>query len=206
MNNGTAFMQPNTDLYNPSDAFWTNPDGTPAKWVEEDYYIANDILAGQGLTLTFSGYCPSNSIPAPYSVFAWVEDFVPNYSSLNGVTTNLIAGQPFSITLNTAVGAGRHIQYGLRVLGLDNAPTNSDTATAVIVTPPQPTITAMLSNKAVNLSFAPTALGHNYGVQYTTNLGNPSWQTLSTLPGIDAAQTLTDPVGPGARFYRVHVQ
>jgi hypothetical protein len=208
MNNGIAFMQPNTSLYagNTTSAFWVNQtNGSPGQWIEQDFYIANDLLAGQGLALTFSGYCPSNSIPAPYVETAWIEDFAPDYSSLNGITTNLVAGQPFSITLNTAVQAGRHIQYGLRVFGLDNSPTNPDTASAVIVGPPQPTLTVGVSNNTVNLSFGPTELGHNYVVQSTTNLGNPNWQTVTTVPGIDAAQTATDTPGQ-SKFYRVQVQ
>ena len=158
--NGTAFMQPNTDLYNASDSFWANQgDGSPGQWVEEDFFIANDALTGQ--TLTFSGFCPSNSLPDPYVATAWVEDFAPDYSSKNAVTSNLVAGQAFSITLVTATDPGRHIQYGLRVFGLDNPPSNPDTATAVLVTPLPPTLSAGLSNKTVNLTFAPTTPGHN---------------------------------------------
>ena len=203
--NGSAYMQPNIDLYNATDPFWANQaDGSPGQWVEENFFIANDALAGQ--TLTFSGFCPSNSLPAPYVTTAWVEDFAPDYSSLNAVTTNLVAGQAFSITLTTATDPGRHIQYGLRVFGLDNPPSNPDTATAVIVTPMPPSLSASASNNAVNLSFAPTTPGHNYIVQYKTNLTDAVWQTLTTVPGIAAPQTVSAPVGPGSRFYRVYVQ
>jgi hypothetical protein len=203
--NGTAYMQPNIDLYNATDPFWANQaDGSPGQWVEEDFFIANDALAGQ--TLTFSGFCPSNSLPAPYVATAWIEDFASDYSSLNSITTNLVAGQAFSITLATGTDPGRHIQYGLRVFGLDNPPSDPDTATAVLVTPLPPSLSAGLSNNTVNLSFAPTTPGHNYIIQYTTNLTGAAWQTLTTVPGIEAPQTVSDPVGPGARFYRVYVQ
>ena len=208
MNNGIAYMQPNTSLYagNEANSFWVNQtDGSPGQWIEQDFYIANDILAGQGFTLTFSGYCPSNSIPAPYVESAWVEEFNSGYGLIGSVTTNLVAGQAFSITLPTGAVAGNHIQYGLRVFGLDNSPTNTDTATAVLVGPPQPTLTATVSGKTVNLSFGPTEVGHNYVVQSTTSLSAPTWQTVTTLPGIDAAQTATDTAGQ-TKFYRVQVQ
>lgn len=206
MNNGTAYMQPNTTLFDNdlNSTFWVN--NGPGQWVEQDFYIGNDLLGGKGLNLTFAGFCPSNSIPAPYVESAWIEDFSSGYALSGSVTTNLIAGQAFSITLATSMNAGDHIQYGLRVFGPDNSSTNPVTATEMFVSPPQPTLSATISNKTVNLSFGPTALGHNYGIQYTTNLSNPNWQTITTLPGVDAAQTLSDTPGASSRFYRVQVE
>jgi hypothetical protein len=202
--NGVAYMLPNTALYNINDANYANPDGTPARFLEQDYFIANDALAG--LTLTLNGYCPSNSLPSEYVASVWIEDFAPDYSSFNSVNSNLVAGQSFSITLATATGPGRHIQYGLRLVGPDNAPTNTDTASAALVSVNPPSLKAALSNNAVNLSFFPTVSGHDYNIQYKTNLTDAAWQTLSIVPGTGSPLLLPDPTNPGSRFYRVYVQ
>lgn len=200
---GVAYMQPNIDLYQPNNAFWVNPDGTPAQFVEEDFFIANDALAGVPLTLV--GYCPSNSLDASYTATAWIEDFVPNYGSLTAVTTNLVAGQPFSITLPTV--AGDHIQYGLRVFGLDNAPTNSITQGAVLVTVIPPTLSASRVGGATQVSFN-TVSGHNYTVQYKNNLTDSSWTAVSngTVSGTGSVVTVSDTTAQAHRFYRLSIQ
>jgi hypothetical protein len=199
--NGVANMMPNISLYNPADLNYADPDGTPNKFLEQDYYIANDALLGY--TLTFSGYCPSNSLPPSYTASAWIEDFAGDFSSFTSANSNLVAGQPFSITLPTTPGG--HIQYGLRVLGPDNSPTNTDTMSAVLVSILPPSLNAAKSNNAVNLSF-PTVTGHDYNVQYRTNLTDINWQTLSTVPGTGTNLIVPDVTSQGSRFYRLFVQ
>jgi hypothetical protein len=201
INNGVASMMPNISLYNINDATWANPDGTPNKFLEQDFFIANDALLGQ--TLTFNGYCPSNSLPSEYQASAWIEDFAPDYSSFTSANSNLVAGQPFSITLPTTPGG--HIQYGLRLVGPDNSPTNIDTMSAVLVSIIPPSLSATVSNKTVNLSF-PSVAGHDYNIQFKTNLTDANWQTLGTVPGTGASQGMPDAAGSNSRFYRLFVQ
>jgi hypothetical protein len=209
--NGAAVLQPNIDLYangpNYNAAFaWTNSDGTAGVELEQDFYIQNDALAGN--TLTYSGYCVSNNLDSTYTATAWLSDFSSSYVLNGTITTNLIAGQSFSITLPT--NPGDHIQYGLRIDGPDNSPTNVVTQDEVIVTATGPsntlpTITAILSHGSVSLSFA-ALTGHSYVVQYKNNLTDPTWQTLSSVSGNNSTQMVTDPATQTRRFYRLSVQ
>jgi hypothetical protein len=199
--NGVVYILPNTAVYDISNPVWTNPDGTPNKFLEQDLFIANDDLLGQ--TLTFNGYCPSNSLPGEYLASVWIEDFAPDYSSFTSVNSNLVAGQAFSITLATTPGG--HLQYGMRLVGPDNSPTNTDTVSAALVSVNPPGLTAAASNNTVNLSF-PSVSGHDYNIQYKTNLTDAVWQTLTTVSGTGTNVLVPDPATQSSRFYRLFVQ
>lgn len=67
----------------------------------------------------------------------------------------------------------------------------------------RPQITFNISGGTANISF-PTEYGFNYTVQFTTNLANPVWQTLSSVAGNNYTQTVTDTPGQ-TRFYRIEV-
>jgi Immunoglobulin I-set domain len=198
---GVANLSPNTSLYNLSDAYWTNPDGTPNKYVEADFYIANDALAGQ--TLTLNGYCPSNSIDASYTASVWIEDFSPGYALNASTNLALVGGQPFSITLPTS--GGDHIQYGLRVLGVDNAPGSPLTLGVAQVSIVPPVIAASRAGNVTTLSF-PSVSGHTYTLLYKTNLTDSTWSTLSSVGGTGATINATDTTTSARRFYRLSVQ
>jgi hypothetical protein len=204
--NGVASLQPNIDLYvnghNYNGGYaWTNSDGTPNANLEQDFYIENDALSGN--TLTFSGFCPSNSIDPSYTASAWIEDFAPNFSSLTPVNTTLVAGQPFSITLATTLGD--HIQYGIRLVGLDNSPSSPLTTGTILVTIAHPTLNASVTGGMASLSFTASS-SFNYTVQFKTNLTDTAWQTLTSTPGNGATQTVTDSANHGQRFYRLSIQ
>jgi len=198
--NGVATLQPNTTLWDINNPFWTNPDGSPNAYVEEDWFIANDALAGS--TLTFNGYCLANNLDPSYIASVWIEDFAPDYSSFTSANSNLVAGVPFSITLATT--AGDHIQYGLRLDGPDNAPTNPITQRSVLVSVAPLTITATRASGTTTVSFA-TVSGHTYTVQYKNHLTDAAWQTLTTVNGSGASQSVNDTTSQTARFYRVSV-
>lgn len=198
---GVATLQPNTSLFNNSDAFWSDLAGGPNKWIEAEYFIANDDLAG--LTLTFNGYCPSNSVDSSFTPSAWVTAFASDYSSSTTTVSNLTAGKAFSITLATS--AGTHIQYGLRMFGLDYAPASLLTSGATLVTIIPPTISASRVGSVTSLNFR-TVGGHNYTVQYKTNLTDSIWQTVSTTGGTGSTVNVTDTTGSANRFYRISIQ
>ncbi len=63
---------------------------------------------------------------------------------------------------------------------------------------------AKLTGTTVNLSF-PAQSGFHYTVQFTTSLTNPSWQTLTTVPGNNNVITVPDTAGPTPHFYRLSV-
>src|SRR5262245_2569960 len=50
----TLTLTPNTNAYNPTDGFWTNPDGTGNKNMEANFYVENTALRGQTVTFTFT--------------------------------------------------------------------------------------------------------------------------------------------------------
>src|SRR3954451_1354062 len=53
-------MLPNTNTYNGSDAFWSQPNGDGNKFMEANFYVENQGLRGN--TVTFSGTVISNSL------------------------------------------------------------------------------------------------------------------------------------------------
>lgn len=203
LTNGVVTLQPNTNLWNPDDPtqYWTLADGTPNKWIEQDYYIQNDGLAGR--VVTFAGFCPSNSLAASYQATAFIKDLAANWSSQTIISTNLVAGQPFSITYPTV--AGDHVQYGFAVFGDVNSPTNPITQGAAVITISPPTVSVARVGNATSLSF-PTMTGHDYTVQYKSVLVGGTWQSLSKISGTGEIMTVPVSNSPDQNFYRVYVQ
>ena len=49
----------------------------------------------------------------------------------------------------------------------------------------------------------PTAAGHQYVIEYRTNLATGTWRTLQTFTDDGSTKIITDPVtNDAARFYR----
>jgi Immunoglobulin I-set domain len=115
----TLTLTPNTsiDRDKPSDDYWWigGANGAPNKIMEANMYVQDDTLAGQ--TVTFSGDCLTNSLNADYRCIAFIKDFVPDYSSSTPTTVDVVAGQPFTLTLDTL--PGHHVQYGFATKGPD---------------------------------------------------------------------------------------
>jgi hypothetical protein len=194
-------LLPNTSDYNTNNPEFVNPDGSPAAIIEADFYVQDDALAGQ--TLTFVGYCPSNTLDTNYSSTVFIEDFVPTYASFMAANAMLVTGQPFSITLATT--AGDHIEYGFKTVGpVANPATVAALGQAQASINPPP-VTASVAGGVVSLSF-PTESGLAYTVQYKSNLTDSTWQTLSTVNGTAATVTVTDTTGSTHRFYRLSIR
>jgi hypothetical protein len=110
-------LSPNT-IGDPN-PFWYTPSGMPGamgnKTMEANMYIEETgPLSGQ--TVTFKGIVQSNSLTSAHSSVAFIKDFAPDYSSNVTVTVPLSPG-PFSLSLATNPGAGRHVQYGFATTG-----------------------------------------------------------------------------------------
>ena len=199
-------LQPNTYVYdgatNAMDPAYINPDGSSAAYLEQDYYIGNDSLAGD--TLTFSGYCSSNSLNSKYTARAWIKDGSPDWSVEHRYDAPLVAGQPFNITVATT--AGDHIQYGFGLWGPDNSGTNPVTQGAVEVKVYSPISSVSSSGGNINLGF-PTVINHSYAMQYKTNLTDSTWNTLTTTNGTGINVVVPDATSAAARrFYRLSTQ
>ena len=202
--NDVITLQPNTYVFdgatNSMDPAYINPDGTSAAYLEQDYYIVNDDLAGQ--TLTFAGYCVSNSLDSAYTARAWIKDASPSWGVEHRYDTNLVAGQPFILTVPTT--PGNHVQYGFGLWGPANSGTNPITQGAVVVRVYSP-LTGTRSGGNMNLEF-PTVINHSYTVQYKTNLTDSSWNSLSTTNGTGRNVTVPDATSAERRFYRLSTQ
>ncbi len=120
-------LQPNTNVWETNDTAWVQADGkTPNDIMDANMYVQNDTLTN--VTVIFNGSCVSNTItaaPEPltgisYTSVAFIKIFDPNYTLIGSVTSNLITGQSFSISLNTA--GATHVQYGFETMGPDANP------------------------------------------------------------------------------------
>ena len=122
--------------------YWYVGGGAPGspgnKVVEANMYVeSNGPLSGK--SLTFSGHVAANSLTPAHPAVAFIKDFSPDYSSVNTVTVPLSSG-PFTVKLDTDSGAGRHVQYGFRLVGpniwaTDAAPFGSVQITAKLPDP-----------------------------------------------------------------------
>jgi Immunoglobulin I-set domain len=205
-NNDVITLRPNTYVYdnatNTMDPTYINPDGTPAAYLEQDYYIQNDALVGD--KLVFAGYCSSNSLNPAYTATAWVkvsQDWTVEYR----YDTNLAAGKPFVLTVPASATTGQnYAQFGFAIWGPDNSSTNVLTQGACEVRVYSP-LSATPSGANLNLGF-PTVLNHGYTVQYKTNLAGGTWSNLTTNSGTGGPITVPDATSQQQRFYRLRIQ
>ena len=203
--NDEVTLQPNTYVFdgatNSMNTNYITSAGSSAAYLEQDYYIQNDNLAGD--TLVFSGICTSNSLDPKYTARAWIKDGASDWSVEHRYDAPLVAGQPFTVTV--ASTAGDHIQYGFGLWGPDNSATNPITL-GVVKTRVYSTISsATQSGNAINLAF-PTTVNHAYAVQYKTNLTDSVWNVLTITNGTGANVTVPDPTISTRRFYRLSTE
>ncbi len=117
----TLTITPCTNVWNPNDSFWVNTNGTPNKIMDANFYVENNALAGQ--SLTFTGVCVSTSLVFPYTNTVFIKDLNSSDAIVQQAVTQLIPGQPFSISLTPSVGD--HVQYGFETIGPDASPSNN---------------------------------------------------------------------------------
>lgn len=101
-------------------AFWYTPSGGPGsvgnKIMDANFYVEIPVDTVSGQTLTFEGEVLANSLTGDHVATAFIRDFAPDYSTFNTSTVALTPG-PFSVSLATDPGAGRHVQYGFNMNG-----------------------------------------------------------------------------------------
>jgi hypothetical protein len=200
--NDVITLQPNTTVYDGGTPAYVNPDGSPAAYLEQDYFIQNDSLAGD--TLTFAGYCSSNSLNSQYAARAFIKDGSPDWSVEHRYDAPLVAGKPFNVTIATT--AGDHIQYGFGLFGPDNSSTNPITQGAVEVKVYSPISSVNVTAGNINVGF-PTVINHSYALQYKTNLTDSIWNTLTTTNGTGINVVVPDTTSAASRrFYRLSTQ
>ena len=199
-------LQPNTSVYdnatNTMDPAYINPDGSAAAYLEQDFYIQNNALAGD--KLVFAGYCSSNSLDAKYTARAFIK-VSQDWSVEYRYDTNLVAGQPFILTVPASATTGMSfVQYGFGIWGPDNSGTNPITQGACVVKVYSP-LGATKAGSNAELGF-PTVPNHQYVIQYKDNVADSSWSNLSTNSGTGTTITMPQSAGSGHRFYRLSIQ
>jgi hypothetical protein len=194
--NGTnsVTLTPNTNCYNPADPYWTNPDGSPNKWMEANFYVdVGTAYAGQAVT--FTGNVLSNTLVSPYSSQAFIKEFASGYSYVGITTVPLVPGSTFTVTRSIAPG---HIsQYGFITTGPDANPATVAGLGQVVVAVnnADPTISTMISLALVegqNATFSVAAQGTaplHYQWTFADNYGNTN--ILSDGGRISGATTNT---------------
>jgi len=111
------------------DPYWYNGGGGPGaignKIMGADIYVEFPADTVSGQTISFSGTVLANTLVGNVDLLgngwtsvAFIKDFAPDYSSFNVVDVPLAPG-PFSISMLTDPGAGRHVQYGFETIGPD---------------------------------------------------------------------------------------
>lgn len=115
----TVILGPNT-IGDP-DPYWYIGGGGPGapgnKIMEANLYGQVDDAFG-GQTVNFSGLVISNTLTSAHTAIAFIRDFAPDYSTFVETTVPLAPGY-FSLSLNTDAGAGRHVQWGFQMIGVN---------------------------------------------------------------------------------------
>lgn len=117
---GTLTLLPNS--INDANPYWYTPGGGPGssgnKIMEANLYQQVDgALSGQ--TVTFNGLVLSNSFTSAHTVKAFIRDFAVDFSSFTESSVVLSGPGAFSLSLNTIADAGRHVQWGFQVTGVN---------------------------------------------------------------------------------------
>jgi hypothetical protein len=129
--NNTIVLQPNFSRYASADPAWISGD-TGSRIYEANSYILNDALLGQ--TITFKGHTLSNTLATGYVATAVVKVLNADYSTvLLEQVAPLVTGEDFSITVNTAIAGGAHVQYGFMVKGRNANPTQEAALGSTII-------------------------------------------------------------------------
>ncbi len=128
-------LRPNTNVYNPSDAYWVNPDGSGNKWMNANMYVENPGLIGQ--TVVFSGKTMVNSFVDGYTSRAFIKVLDPSqgYATIAETYSALVGGSDFSLSLAVPNTPGLIPQYGFVTEGADANPATADQLGHVEVAP-----------------------------------------------------------------------
>jgi hypothetical protein len=131
-------LSPNTNCYNAADAYWVNPDGTGAKYMDANIYVEDTSLVGK--TIAFGGQTLSNTFVPAYSSKAFIKVLDPaqGWATILSVFADLPGGQPFSLSLDVPNTAGLVPQYGFVTDGLVANPATVNQLGAVVLTAPEP--------------------------------------------------------------------
>jgi MYXO-CTERM domain-containing protein len=131
-------MLPNT-IGDPA-TFWYIGGGGPGaagnKIMEANLFQQRSDGSLSGTTVTFNGFVTANTLTGAHEASIFIRDFAPDFSSFNQTIIPAPASGAFSISLATLPGAGRNVQWGMQLKGVnvwftDAAPFGSITYSSV---------------------------------------------------------------------------
>ena len=111
-------LSPNT--IGDANPYWYVGGGAPGspgnKFMEANLYVEVNDGSLSDQNVTFTGTVNDYSLTEAHDCVAFIKDFAPDYSSFTIQTVGLEQGT-FTVSMQTAAGAGRHVQYGFQTTG-----------------------------------------------------------------------------------------
>lgn len=112
-------LKPNS-IDDPS-TYWYLPSGEPGSVGQKKMqaflmHEETDTLAGQ--TVTFKCVVTDNTLTNTHKAYAFIRDFVPDYSSYTENFVELTTNGDYTVTMTTVNEADRHVQYGVYMYGV----------------------------------------------------------------------------------------
>lgn len=122
---GDLVLRPNS-IADPA-AYWYVGGGGPGrpgnKQMAASMYVeTSGALSGK--PVVFTGVVTADTLTEAHQVKAFIRDFAPDYATSTSASLPLREG-PFRVSLNTAAGSGRHVQYGFETTGVNVWPTDA---------------------------------------------------------------------------------
>jgi len=197
-------LNPCTYVWETLDTDWVKADGvTPAVNMDANFYVQDDTLVNTNVI--FVGTCRSNTLttsPEPYVTAynnvnayspsnayytsqAFIKVYDSGYVLLASVSSNLVAGQAFSITLNTAVAGAAHAQYGFETIGPDQSTNYAFASSNVVIAVAGPSATVTVDPSQtwigyMNVFDLPVSAGGDGNYQFGSSWGTTALQALLT--------------------------
>lgn len=168
----------------------TYPAGTYTIWAR----LAGASTYHVQLTNTIAGVSTNYLGTFSASGRGWVTyDWVPLKDTNGQIAAVTLGGVS---TLTTATDGNANANFFMLV------------ATNPAYTAPNPVMmSALLGAGQTNLVFSfPTQSGYNYQLLYKTNLTDPTWLPLNSVPGNGTTESVTNAITGGSRFFRLLIQ
>jgi len=165
---GTITLQPNFNTYgdNPTDPFWVDQStGEGNKIFEGNTYVEDLTLVGS--ELTFNGGVVSNTLDAEYTAVAYIRVFNLDFSVLKEETSEMVAGENFSVVYTNVEPEDSWVQYGFSVLGVNANPIDEPTLGSVVVSAP---ILGVNDVNNVNVSIYPNPVSERLNINSTSEI------------------------------------
>ncbi len=132
-------LEPNYNTYadNPNDAYWRNNGGAGPlgnKFMEANTFVeTGSISVG---SINFSGSIDSYTLASEFTAIAFIKVLNPanSYSIDVFETYNLNSGSQFSLNADLSAHAGKILQVGYAVYGINSNPANTVANGSVLVT------------------------------------------------------------------------